>query len=98
MLVAKKISGAKKIILITVVIVIFFAIGYLLFSSFGVFKFSVSPTLPVKILPSTVINPVLPADFFKKPPYSRLRQHGSLPVIVGSLGRPNPFLPVPLLP
>lgn len=99
MLVLKKISEAKKIILIAVLAVIFLAIGYLLYGNFLANKWAaVKGALPVKVLAVPEVKTEFNFDFADKYPYDRLRRPPNLPVAAGNLGRTNPFLPVVFFP
>lgn len=99
MLVLKKISGAKKAVLIAVLAVIFSVIGYLLYGSFLAGKLAVGPgNLPVDVLTATAVNSEFNFDFLNKFPYNKLRRPANLPVSSGKLGRSNPFLPISFFP
>ena len=99
MLVLKKISGPKKIILTAVLTVIFLAIGYLFYGSFSAAKWAaVIGPLPVNVLNIPEIKTEFNLDFAKKYPYDKLRQPPNLPVAPGNLGRSNPFIPVSFFP
>lgn len=99
MLVSKKISSTKKIILGIVLILIFLVIGYLLYGNFLATKWeAVVGQLPVKVFAVPQIKKEFNFNLTKKYPYNKLRQPPNLPVTPGVPGRDNPFLPVPFFP
>ena len=98
MLVPKKISSTKLIILTLVLIVILGAILYFLFSGL-IFSNSKSASPKTNIKKSNTalpeISPDITVDFLSQQPYLNLRSPSELPVTATNQGRSNPFSPIP---
>lgn len=96
MLVIKRVNK-KKIILLGLVILLALGIsGYLIFNAYFSDKTNfIKPKIKFgsELVMIPKIETRFEADFLGKEPYIKLRQHGQLPVEVGSIGRSNPFLP-----
>ncbi|MFA6255494.1 MAG: hypothetical protein WC675_05765 [Patescibacteria group bacterium] len=96
MLVQKKMRGAKRKIMIVVVIGVILVISYLFFNSFIAGKIQIFKPLevePIKKLTVPDLNPKFDYDFLTKTPYTELKMssRAKLPVEVDKIGRENPF-------
>ena len=97
MLLPKKISGPRKIILLIVVVILIGVIGYLVYDNFLSQNLAIIQPLPVEveILAVPTIEPKFETDFLSQEPYRSFEENGQLPVRVENLGRPNPFRALP---
>ncbi len=102
MLIPKKITGTKRIIFTTLLVVILVVIAYLLFVNFvrPRLQSAGNAVLPpgMQVFQAPQLNPVFETDFLSTSQYSGLKQHGVLPVTVERTGRSNPFLPIIIAP
>lgn len=100
MLARKKMSLVKKSILISVLVILLAAIGYLLYDNFFTGQLStdyfddelIEEQLAIE---TSLIDPKINSDFLRRQPYVSLQTPSRLPVEPGSVGRNNPFLALP---
>lgn len=103
MLVPKKLSKSKQMMLAVAVILILLVIGYLIYTTFIDVEIEEvdlpTETFRFRVLdiPKSGSNIELNDDFLTKPPYSELTlpKGTKLPVTVDSMGRKNPFESIP---
>lgn len=97
MLVPKKIKGPKRTIFYVIIVFSFVVVAILL-------VVTLTPKKRVKInlgavqvdkLEVETLDTSFQVDFLNKPPYTKLEQHGKLPVEAERTGRLNPFSKIP---
>src|SRR3989338_5077815 len=94
MLVPQRLNRSKFIALIIITVAAVALMLYLLASSFWGGRGSVpSEHLTPAIIGVAPIKTDFAADLLNREPYTKLKQHGELPVSVGAVGRDNPFEP-----
>lgn len=100
MLVPRKISRKKIIILIFVIVIVLGFIIYLLINNFLVREISLPSTeIKTGLLMRPRMETRFETDFLRQQPYIRLKEHIKLPVQVqaGEIGRKNPFAKINFL-
>ena len=96
MLVNKKGTNLKKIILIVFMTIIGGVTLYLLYSNFsGDLSVPHKQSIGVSKLNVPEVNIDFDSSYFGKSPYKDLIQYGDLPVEAGLSGRSNPFSALP---
>ena len=95
MLVPQRLNRNKFIALTAITVLAVALMLYLLVTSF----WGGGGSLPLKNMTPTVIgvSPIetdFASDILRREPYTKLTQHGELPVSVGAVGRENPFEPI----
>ncbi len=104
MLVEKKMSKAKQLVMVGLIVVTNMVVGFVLYKNFAPRKRPSIAVAPSEVRGQGVENlsllETMPEDFEQSssvlmhPDFRRLKKYGSWPVSVPHTGRPNPFLPL----
>lgn len=100
MLVQKKMSSTRKMLLTIFILLIFLAIGLIFYFNYS--SNSTTPAVSGGLAGSDVSGQPLPqvniqfsTDFLKKEPFISLRPSGRTNIVPQPVGRSNPFNPIP---
>jgi len=104
MLVEKKMSKTKQMVMVGMILVTNMVVGLILYKNFAPRKRPSFVGVPSEVRGQGVENlsllETMPEDFeqsssvLSHPDFRRLKKYGSWPVSVPQTGRPNPFLPL----
>ena len=98
MLVPKKMSTSRSVLLVVLILAIFAGIGYLVYNRFLQTDEVISEDARAnltEVKQFSKINPDFSSDFIYQRPYLDLVKNGRLPVQASQTGRPNPFAVIP---